>query len=292
MSFAPLISGVIVALWIPTDASGEIIEDALASHIRYLKSAGVAGFLALGSTGEFVHLDAPRRTRVIHRVAEWAAPLPVVANVSDVNPNVSRQLARDAVRAGCVGISLLPPWYYHLTQADQLEYFLRVSEVVDLPAVLYNFPERVGNRIGLETVAAFAAAARMAGIKQSGAEWEYHRDLIALGEERKFAVYTGADTRLRETMTLGCAGTISGLANFLPEPLVAIARDLSSPSRADESIRQVAGAFHGLQFPLDVAAGMRAKGFEIGAFKQAVSPATAALFEASVADLQKLLTPR
>ena len=72
-----------------------------------------------------------------------------------------------------------------------LAYFLHVADVVDLPVMLYNFPELAGKRIELETIAAFAEQAQMIAFKQSGAEFEYHRELIALGREKGFVVMSG-----------------------------------------------------------------------------------------------------
>ncbi|MBI2497233.1 MAG: dihydrodipicolinate synthase family protein, partial [Opitutae bacterium] len=83
--------------------------------------------------------------------------------------------------------------------------------------MLYNFPELSGTRINLETVAAFAQRAGMAGIKQSGGEFAYHRDLVALGRERNFSVFSGSDTRLPEVFALGVDGCIGGLVNIVPD---------------------------------------------------------------------------
>ena len=69
--------------------------------------------------------------------------------------------------------------------------------------MLYNFPELTGKRIDLPTIAAFADRAPMIGIKQSGGEFAYHQDLIALGREKGFAVMSGSDTRLPEVFQAG-----------------------------------------------------------------------------------------
>lgn len=280
--------GVIVALYTPTDSAGRLREAALRSHLAFLRKAGVAGLLALGSTGEFVHFSEAERGALLGRIAELAAPLPVLANVSDVSPAVAGRLARLAKSVGCVGIAVLPPWYFPLSQDDQLEFFLRVAAATDLPVCLYNFPERTGNRIGPETIAAFAERAPLLAVKQSGGEWEYHRELIALGRDRNFAVLTGSDTRFAEALALGCSGCISGLANFVPEPLVRIfAAATSGLDTAEPThlLQHLGAAGSGVNFPLEVAAGLRARGFATGEFKQAVSPATAAKFDRLAGEL-------
>ncbi|WP_438483309.1 dihydrodipicolinate synthase family protein [Oleiharenicola lentus] len=69
--------GILAALWLPTDASGNLLVAELSRHLSFLKSKGVYGVLALGSTGEFPQLDIEQRKRALATVAELAAPLPV-----------------------------------------------------------------------------------------------------------------------------------------------------------------------------------------------------------------------
>jgi 4-hydroxy-tetrahydrodipicolinate synthase len=97
---------------------------------------------------------------------ELAALLPVIADISAIRLDEVIALGRFARRLGLPGVVLMAPHFYPMSQADLLEFFLRAADGVDLPICLYNFPELTSNRIGLETVAAFADRAAMAGIKQ------------------------------------------------------------------------------------------------------------------------------
>ena len=102
-------------------------------------------------------------------------------------------------------------------------------------------------------------------------------------------MFTGCEVRLDEALALGCAGSISGLANFLPEPLlrvVAAAGPVAEPMRL---IQRVGAACGLVGFPLDVAAGMRARGFATGEFKQAVSAATQVKFDQVTAAIRAQL---
>ncbi len=49
--------GILAALWLPTDLSGNLLRDGLASNLAFLRSHGAHGVLALGSTGEFPQFD-------------------------------------------------------------------------------------------------------------------------------------------------------------------------------------------------------------------------------------------
>jgi 4-hydroxy-tetrahydrodipicolinate synthase len=156
--------------------------------------------------------------------------------------------------------------------------------------MLYNFPELTGKRIDLPTIAAFAERAPMCAIKQSGGEFAYHRDLIALGREKGFVVMSGADTRLPDVFALGGAGCIGGLVNIVPELMIAIdricrQRQPGDHTRAAAAMVEVGRIIEQLTFPLNVAAGLEARGFKPGVPKTIVSEESKRLYAKIVAEL-------
>lgn len=290
----PVPEGIYSAQWIPTDADGRVDRASLAAHLDFERRAGISGLLGLGSTGQFPHFALDERRTVLDIVAELAAPLPVIANVSDIRPRAAIELGRHARALGLPAIALMPPMFYPASPADMLAYFLHVADAVGMPVMLYNFPELAGKRIELATVAAFAEQAPMVAIKQSGGDFEYHRELIALGRERGFVVMSGADTRLPEAFALGAAGCIGGVVNIVPEPMVHIDRvfrqgEAGDATAAAATVREVGRILDRLTFPLNVAAGLEARGFEPGAPKSVVSAESRALYREIVAELGELL---
>lgn len=286
--------GLFCALWTPTDANGRLLESALRDNLAFLKERGLQGLLALGSTGEFLHLDLPLRKTLMFQVAEQARPLRLMLNISDVRPGVVAELGRLAHELGADAVSLLPPYFYPVAQEDMLEFFLRAAEAARLPLFLYNFPERTGNRIALETIAAVAERVPLAGVKQSGGEFSYHADLVGLGREKGFVVLTGADTHLLEAVRLGVSGCVSGLSNAVPELVLdalAAARraPLPAPRPSLERMSELGRRIQAVNFPLHVAAVMEARGLPAGIPKSLVSPTTRARYQQLVRDLQRLL---
>lgn len=268
--------GVLAALAIPTGRRGRILKSALAANLAWLRGQGVHGVLALGSTGEFPRFTIEERKAILELVAELAAPLPVIANISDIRPQAVAELGRCARRLKLPGVALMPPSFFPMTAADQLVFFERAADAAGLPVLLYNYPELTGNRIAAETVAAFADRAPLAGIKQSGAEFGYHRELIALGREKNFAVFSGADTRLPEVFALGAAGCIGGLVNFAADLMTGIFRICRQGAPGDfqaaaERMKEIGGLIGRVSFPLNVAAGLEARGLEPGWPKIALS---------------------
>lgn len=290
-SFRP--SGIFSAQWIPTDAQGRIDRASLAAHLAFEKRAGINGVLALGSTGEFPHFTVDERKQALAAIVELAAPLPVIANITDIRPRAAIEIGRYAKSLGVAAVALMPPVFFPVSQADMLAYFLHVAEAVDLPVMLYNFPELTGKRIDLPTVAAFADRGRMCAIKQSGGEFAYHQELIPLGREKGFAVMSGADTRLPEVFKLGGAGCIGGLVNIVPELMLLIDRVCRQGQPGDVAVAAAAMVELGkiidqLTFPLNVAAGLEARGFNPGVPKTVVSEESRRLYTKIVGELVAL----
>ncbi len=295
MHSSPLPQGIFSAQWIPTDAAGAVDRAALAAHIDFERRAGVRGILALGSTGEFPHFSPAERIQLLGTVAALASGLTLYANVTDIRPRAAIEVGRAAKSLGYAAIAIMPPMFYPVSQADILAHSLHIAEGVGLPVMLYNFPELCGKRLDLGTVAAFADRAPMVAIKQSGAEFAYHRELVALGREKNFAVMSGADTRLAEVFGLGAAGCIGGLVNLVPEFMVELHRvcALGQPgdvTAATARMKEVGRIIDQLAFPLNVGAGLEARGFRPGVPKNVVSPESRALYAKIVAELRAAFT--
>ena len=285
--------GVLPALWIPTDIQGQFMESEFTRLMQFSHQSGVSGFMVLGTTGEFPHLEIATRKRVLEVAVANAAGLPVMANISDIRPRVVADLGRFARSVGVDAVSLLPPYYYPLAQEDLQEFFVRSAEEAGLPLFLYNFPERVGYKISLETIAAVADRVPMLGIKQSGAEFSYHQELVDLGRKKNFVVITGADTAIPEALPLGVTGVVSGLSNGLADLVVNTYRQVKSgvtreniPSAAHLShVSQLLGK---MEFPFNIAATIAARGLPIGHPKMIVSSTTQARFQQLTGEFRRL----
>ncbi len=283
--------GIFCALWTPMDRNGRLLSTELKTHLEFLCSKGIQGILALGSTGEFLHLDLPARKAILQHAV--SSKLPVLANISDIRPKVVAELAQFAKWAGAAAVSILPPYFYPVAQEDLVEFFVRAGEAAQLPLFLYNFPERTGNRITLETVSAVADRIDLVGVKQSGAEFDYHKALVQLGREKNFVVLTGSDTRIPEAMKMGVTGCVSGLSNAVADVLATIYAGVKAgtpeqAATAIEQMRTIGALVDQIEFPLNVAAIMQARGLSPGHPKSIVSVATQRRYQKLVEDFRSL----
>ena len=285
--------GIFPALWSPTDREGRVIEAELRNNLRFMIERRVHGILALGSTGEFLQLDPDQWRRLLEVTLETVASLPVMVNISDIRPKIVAERAEFAREAGAAAVTILPPYFFPVAQPDLVEFFVRAGEAAKLPLFLYNFPERTGNRIALETAAAVADRIELAGIKQSGAEFEYHKALVALGRERDFVVMTGSDTRLEEAMSLGVAGCVSGLSNAVPELTVEIYNavkqgDRERASDATQRMQAIGKLVDRIEFPFNIAAIIEARGLTTGHPKTVVSASTHGRYQNLIEEFRTL----
>lgn len=283
-----MFKGIWTALWTPTDQKGAILEEALKHHIVFLKKANIQGIVVGGSTGEFIRLTLKQRQQLLDCVMRYAGSLPILVNISDpVRKNV-KALADQAKAHKASGVMVLPPSYYAVSQDDLLAYFLDIASMTqDLPFLLYNFPECVRNNIEIETILHLADSIPLAGIKQSGSHFEYHRQLVKAGREKQFSVLTGADFRLPEALSIGVDGSIGGLSNAIPDLIVAVFTTLDA--KAQSQVETIVKTISPLLFPYDIAALMEARGLETGFSKIARSAQSVSLQQRIVKELKVIL---
>jgi dihydrodipicolinate synthase/N-acetylneuraminate lyase len=248
--------------------------------------------MALGSTGEFLYLDTRTRKQTLELILSQARGLPVIANISHIRLKTMIELGKSARDAGADAVAILPPYFYRMRQADIAESILQVGDAAGLPLWLYNFPERTGNSLELETIAQVAERLPVVGVKQSGTDFDYHVPLVQLGREKRFVVFTGADTRLPEAMALGVKGCIGGLVNAAPEWVVSSYDKTrnGSPEEAQTftaNLREIERLTSEVEFPLNVAAAMEARGLAVGHHKTALSSETVSRYHEAVQRLRQ-----
>ena len=274
------LGGVIDALQTPTDVEGRLLEDALRRNLEWLKGTNISGLMVLGSSGEFLKLSPKVQARTLEFVAEAnGGDFPLVANCTANTVSGVAELARCAQANGYGGVAIMPQFFYPQTQEDMLEFFLRCAEKYELPTMLYNFPERTGNRIGVGVVEGFARGAKMFGMKQSGAEFEYNKELVKMGRDLGFVVFSGADTRIPKLLGYGCAGCVGGFANIIPEYMALQYSIIKNGENGDlqeisKRVKLAGEIIDSVTFPANLVYGMRARGVEAGEQKMPVSKKT------------------
>jgi len=137
----------------------------------------------------------------------------------------SVRLTAHAMKLGCGGVLMLPPFYYKGVSDDGL--FRSFAEVIErvgetrLRVYLYHIPPVAQVPITLGLVERLLAAypAQVAGMKDSGGDWSNTKSFLDAFAKAGFDVFAGSETFLLQNMRHGGAGCISATANVHSAPI-------------------------------------------------------------------------
>ena len=153
----------------------------------------------------------------------------------------SVKLTAHAVKLGCAGVLMLPPFYYKGVSDEGLyRNFAEIIERVAEPRLrvyLYHIPPvaQVPITLGLVERLLKKYPGTIAGMKDSGGDWANTKAFLDAYAKNGFDVFPGAETFLLQGMRNGGAGCISATANTNPGP---IARLFETWQAADADTQQ------------------------------------------------------
>lgn len=183
---------------------------ALRSNIEKWNKTGIAGYVALGSTGERVHLDERECLEVIE-AARGCVPdsMAFIVGAGQQSTHATINEARQFAEAGADALLVITPHFYRaaMTQDALVNHYQTIADASPVPLVLYSMPDLTGIALAPETVARLALHENIIGIKDSSG------DLINLSETLRvvpedFAVLTGNGALLHAALGAGARGAI------------------------------------------------------------------------------------
>lgn len=213
-----IFSGIWIPLVTPFNA-GAIDHRALAALVARCRDAGVAGFAALGTTGEPAAMTEEEQDAVLATILEAAEGLPVIAGVAGNRAAALRERVLRLNDKPIDGLLITAPYYIRPSQAGILDHFSTLADASAKPVVLYDIPYRTGVRIELDTLLALAAHPRIQAIKDCAGSAETTLALILDG---RLKVLAGNDDAMFASMCMGGAGAIAATAHIRTERFVAM----------------------------------------------------------------------
>ncbi|MFM0028467.1 4-hydroxy-tetrahydrodipicolinate synthase [Paraburkholderia madseniana] len=239
-----IFSGIWVPLVTPF-ADGEVDHAALRALVRRYADAGIAGLVALGTTGEPAALDDAEQNAVLATILDEARAaahgadgadaqaLPVLVGVSGNHTASMKERIEQLNALPIAGVLMAAPYYIRPSQAGIVGHFMALADASDKPVVLYDIPYRTGVRLELDTLLTLAAHPRIQAVKDCAGSLD---TTIALIRDGRLQVLTGEDITIFNTLCLGGSGAIAASAHLRPERFVALYRALSA-GRLDEGRR-------------------------------------------------------
>jgi 4-hydroxy-tetrahydrodipicolinate synthase len=225
MSARPPFTGCMPANLLPFRADLEIDEPAYRAHLRWLADApGVTGIVANGHAGEVSSLSREERRRALAiALDEVAGKVPIVAGVYADGTQEAIELGREARAAGAAGLLVFPPtifmWGAQAKPDMVLRHFSALTDAVDLPLIVFEYPRSSGIGYSPETLGELCKLPSVAGVK----DWSndivaYEKNLRALrASGRPVAMLSSFTMSLMASLLLGADGCISGMGSVVAD---------------------------------------------------------------------------
>lgn len=220
------LAGIFPPIPTPFDAAGELALGALAENIARWNAAGLAGYVAFGSNGEYVFLSEAEKLAVVRTVAAAAAPgMKVIAGTGCESTAHTVALTAACAEAGAHAALVVTPHYYGgRMDAEALKrHFLTVADRAPIPILIYNVTKFTHIQVSLALVAELSRHPNIIGIKDSNGGVSFLGEMLnAVAPD--FRVLVGTAGALFGALALGCAGGVLALANVAPAECVRIHR--------------------------------------------------------------------
>jgi 4-hydroxy-tetrahydrodipicolinate synthase len=223
-------------------------------HCRWLLSHNV-GLAVFGTNSEANSLSLDERIELLDRlVGAGIDPARMMPGTGCCALTESVRLTAHAVKLGCAGVLMLPPFYYKGVSDDGL--FRNFAEIIErvgdarLRVYLYHIPPvaQVPITVGLVERLLKAYPTQTAGMKDSSGDWSNTKAFLQAFARGGFDVFAGSETFLLQNMHHGGAGCISATANVHPGPIAHLC-DTWRGSDADiqqARLDEIRGAFQRL----------------------------------------------
>jgi 4-hydroxy-2-oxoglutarate aldolase len=223
---------------VPTPYRGDAVAtDRLKDNLERWNQTGLAGYVMLGSTGEFPLLSEAERDAVLVSAREAIARDKVF--IAGTGSNATALTIRQTKRAAEIGADaaiVITPHYFtkpFSQPAAQIRHYLAVADASPIPILLYNFPLNTGINLEPDTVARIAEHPNVRGIKDSSGNIPQAAQIIHL-TPKTFHVLVGSASALLPSLAIGSSGGILALAVIAAREFVDVYR-LAKQARWEEA---------------------------------------------------------
>lgn len=209
-------------------------------HCMWLLAHGCSGLAVFGTNSEANSMSVAERMMLLDALVEaGVSPSRLMPGTGCSALTDSVALTAHAVKLGCAGVLMLPPFYYKGVSDEGL--FRNFSEVIErvgddrLQLYLYHFPQmsQVAITLGLIERLLTAYPQSVAGIKDSSGDWNNTKAVLDAFAEEGFDVFAGSESFLLANLRHGGVGCITATGNVNPGPIDEVFRNWTAP-RADQ----------------------------------------------------------
>ena len=200
--------------------NGEVDYKTYASLIEHQIKNGSHGILVNGTTAEPSTLTLDERNKLINIAVEVAnGKIPVIAGTGSQSIIETKILTNHAVKAGVDSLLIVTPYYIKPPQRGLIEYYLELTEKIDIPWMIYHIPGRTAVNVTLETMKILSdKSANFVGMKHAVNDLGFVTEcLSAFGPD--FMIFVGLEELSFPMLSIGACGLMNAVGNLRPNIL-------------------------------------------------------------------------
>ena len=200
--------------------NGEVDYKTYASLIEHQIKNGSHGILVNGTTAEPSTLTLDERNKLINIAVEVAnGKIPVIAGTGSQSIIETKILTNHAVKAGVDSLLIVTPYYIKPPQRGLVEYYLELTEKIDIPWMIYHIPGRTAVNVTLETMKILSdKSANFVGMKHAVNDLGFVTEcLSAFGPD--FKIFVGLEELSFPMLSIGACGLMNAVGNLRPNIL-------------------------------------------------------------------------
>jgi dihydrodipicolinate synthase/N-acetylneuraminate lyase len=216
------LNGIMPPLTTPFSGDGSLHLDALRANVARYNETGLAGYVALGSNGEAVHLSPGERALVIETIKRSATSgHTIIAGVNELSTGAAIEATRAAAGAGAEAALVITPYFYKssMTAAALTRFYLGVADQSPIPVLIYNVPQNTGVVIDSAAIASLAEHQNIIGVKDSSGNMAAISETIHRTSS-SFSVMIGNGGILYPSLVMGARGAVLAVACAAPRACV------------------------------------------------------------------------
>ena len=194
-----------------------VAEDLYVRHARWLLDQGCAAITPFGTTGEALSIGMDERKHLLEALVAGGVPADrIMVGTGLTNLPDTAELSRHAMKLGCIGVMVLPPFYFKGVSDDGIHAYFKalIAMVPETRIYLYHIPPVAVVGFSLDLIRRLQAdfPNEVVGLKDSSGDWENTKGI--LHGVPALHTFPGSEVPLLEALRMGASGCITAMANI------------------------------------------------------------------------------
>ena len=195
---------------------GKIDFKTFSSLIEFQINEGADALVIGGTTGEAATLTDSERYELFSAAKEAVrGRVKLIFGTGTNDTKTAVNHTRRAEEIGCDGVLVVTPYYNKGTEEGIYRHYISIAESTNLPIILYNVPSRTGVNLGFGILERLVLHPNIVALKEASDSLDRLVSLAAFGENLR--IYSGNDSQIYPTLSLGGLGVISVVSNLFPK---------------------------------------------------------------------------